>query len=314
MAEYTTLADLDQAKIRACYGIDEIVSLEPVPGGAANSSFRLGGTRAGVDVDYALTILDNDPAAAPRLAALLARLDGHFRTTELVSAVDGKCVVEIDGRVMILKQWIDGSVYPVLPAELLGKAGAALAQLHRVPTTAVTGPERLPSDGRRLTAAHRSRIADFGDRAFADWLTTRLAALDHISSGRSLALIHGDLYSDNIIVSDAGELVVIDWETACLEDPLLDLGMAVLGLGVVDGRLHPDRADAIVDGYSGVVPVTASERAGVLRDMVELSALIIAFHRYYRHNVRYPGSPAADRYREMVGIVASLPARALTGR
>ncbi|MFE6924025.1 hypothetical protein ACFVAV_23575 [Nocardia sp. NPDC057663] len=90
--------------------------------------------------------------------------------------------------------------------------------------------------------------------------------------------------------------------------------MAVLGLGVVDGRLRPDRMNAIVDGYSKILQLTPTERTGVLRDMVELSALIIAFHRYYRHNVRFPGSPAADKYREMIGVVESLPERSPTLR
>ncbi|MFD4442479.1 phosphotransferase [Nocardia sp. NPDC058519] len=314
MAEYTTLKDLDPDEIRTEYDIGEVVSIEPVPGGAANSSFRLRGVKDGGTTDYALTVLDNDPASAPRLASLLGRLSGRFDTTALVRSRDDQPAVAIGERVMILKLWVDGNVYPVFPADLLGEAGKALARLHALAADEVIGDEPLPSPGRRLTTERRSHIADFADRAFADWLTVRLAALDDIQSGRQHTLIHGDLYSDNIIVRENGELVIIDWETACREDPLLDLGMAIIGLGVVEGRLVPERVEAIVDGYSAVLPLTEQERAGVLRDMVELSALIIAFHRYYRHNVRYPGSPAADKYREMVGIVDSLADCALHGR
>ncbi|MFD3707608.1 phosphotransferase [Nocardia sp. NPDC058658] len=317
MAEYTTLADLDPADICARYGIGELVSIEAVPGGAANSSFRLRAAKRDPDrpaadaeeTDYALTILDNDPTSAPRLASLMGRLENRFQTTVLVRTKGDEPALVVapdddaNRRVMILKRWVDGNVYPVFPAELLREAGVALARLHRLPAEEVIGDDQLPAKGRRLTAEHRSRIADFTDRAFAHWLTERLDALDGLHSGRQDTLIHGDLYSDNIIVGETGTLVVIDWETACREDPLLDLGMAIIGLGVVDGRLVRERAEAIVDGYSSVLPVTAEERSGVLRGMVELAALIIAYHRYYRHNVRYPGSAAANRYQEMVGIV-----------
>ncbi|MEV0061200.1 phosphotransferase [Nocardia sp. NPDC050718] len=316
MADYTTADDLDLVTISAAYGVEDPAPLEPVPGGAANSSFRLRGTRDGAEVDYALTVLDNNPGSADRLTLLLEGLAGPvgqpelFDTTRLVRARGGERVVTIAGRVMIVKQWVRGRVHGVLPAEYLGRAGVALARLHSLSVPAVVGDHRLPSDGRRLTAEQRSHTTEFGDRSFAEWLDIRLATLDGVGSGRPDVVIHGDLYSDNIIVSDQDDLVVIDWETACLEDPLLDLGMAVLGLGVVDGCLVPSRMDAIVEGYSSVLPLTVAERTGVLLDMVELSALIIAFHRYYRHNVRFPGSPAADRYREMVGVVESLPGRA----
>ncbi|MFE1596253.1 phosphotransferase [Nocardia sp. NPDC058705] len=313
MAEYTRLEDLDQDEICARYDLGEVM-IVPVPGGAANSSFRVHEVRGKVEADYALTVLDNDPASAPRLASLMEKLaNRHFETTELIHPSDSGLTVEIDDRVMILKRWIEGNVYPVLPDDLLGDAGAALAGLHALPLADVIGDEPLPAQGRRLTAEHRSRIDKFTDREFVQWLTEHLAALDNVHSGRSNTLIHGDLYSDNIIVGEQGTLHIIDWETACIEDPLLDLGMAIIGLGVVDGRLVRDRAEAIIDGYSSVLPITQDERTGVLRKMVELSALIIAYHRYHRHNVRYPGSPAANKYREMIGIVKSLDDCALHG-
>ncbi|MFI1239256.1 phosphotransferase [Nocardia salmonicida] len=314
MAEYTTLKDLNPDEIRAEYDVGEVVSIEPVPGGAANSSFRLRGVKGGSATDYALTVLDNDPESAPQLASLLGRLAGRFDTTELVRTTGGRATVTIGGRVMILKLWVEGNVYPVFPEDLLGRAGAALARLHALPVDEVIGDNPLPSLGRRLAAERRSHIADFADRTFAQWLSVRLAALGDTDSGRQHTLIHGDLYSDNIIVRGSGELVIIDWETACREDPLLDLGMAIIGLGVIEGRLVPERVEAIVEGYSSELPLTSRERTGVLRDMVELSALIIAFHRYFRHNVRYPGSPAADKYREMIGIVDSLAGCTLSGR
>ncbi|MFD3594791.1 phosphotransferase [Nocardia sp. NPDC058640] len=316
MAEYTRLEDLDRGVIADRYGLGEI-AIEPVPGGAANSSFRVHEVKG---ADYALTVLDNVPDSAPLLASLMGMLEKHFKTTVLVRTVDDQPTVVLgsggdsERRVMILKRWVDGNVYPVFPAELLGEAGKELARLHRISVDEVVGDAQLPAQGRRLSAEHLSRIVDFEDREFADWLTRRLDALGDIHSGRPDTLIHGDLYSDNIIVDEAGNLVIIDWETACREDPMLDLGMAIIGLGVVDGSLVRERAEAIVEGYSSVIEVTPEERAGVLRGMVELSALIIAYHRYYRHNVRYPGSPAANKYREMVGIVDSLAACALHGK
>jgi len=45
------------------------------------------------------------------------------------------------------------------------------------------------------------------------------------------------------------------------------------------------------------------------RDRIEHAALIIAFHRYYRHNVRYPDPERAATYREMTEFVDSGPGK-----
>ena len=126
---------------------------------------------------------------------------------------------------------------------------------------------------------------------------------------RAPCLIHGDLFDDNVIVRDDGGLSVLDWETLSLDDPLLDLGMAAVGLAQDEaGLLDTDRLHTLLGGYEKQRPVPGSEGA-LLPLEIEHAALIIAFHRYYRHNVRFPNPERATYHRAMVRFTESVTRR-----
>ncbi|MEU3600261.1 phosphotransferase [Streptomyces sp. NPDC006798] len=303
MANYTTIDRIDLPAVVRSYGLAE-ARLEPLAGGAANSSFHLISTTG----EFVLTILDNhDLPSAERLAVhTRAAFRQGMPTSEIVPSVDGSLITRLDGRPVVLKKWIEGRVVQPLPLELLPEAGRILGRLHGVPPE-TPGFSDIPVGGRRLSAGHRALIPGFADRDFAAWLTERLDRVDRLEAGRTraLAVVHGDLFDDNLLVRPDGGLAVLDWETVSLDDPLLDLGMAAIGLAKVDGLLAPDRFNALVSGYREVVP-EADTTTVALAVEIEHAALIIAFHRYYRHNVRFPDPAKAALHTEMLGFVDSV--------
>ncbi|WP_416566169.1 phosphotransferase [Nocardia testacea] len=298
MADYTSLRELNLSAVAHRYGLPEL-SAEVLAGGAANSSFTVWDGNS----KYVLTALDNHTfSSAERLSDLMSTLKlFRFPTCELVADTNGKKVTNFGGRPVVLKHWVEGRVEIPLPDILLSRVGVLMAQLHSLPTD-IAG---LPLGTRRLTPAHEKTIWDFEDREFGSWLTDRLAGVRDLRSSRQDAVIHGDLYADNIIIGSDDSLFIIDWETASLDDPMLDLGMAIIGLAVSGGRLSSERARDIIAGYASVCPI-AAEDLSLLPQMVEHAALIIAFHRYARHNIRYPDSRYAGLYREMVDLVDSI--------
>jgi homoserine kinase type II len=302
VATYSTVDDIDGHHICKQYGLD-LLSLEPLDGGAANSSFKAT-TGQG---PFVLTVLDNhDAASAHRLAV---HTDAMFRlgmpTAEVVRNLTGQMVTAVGDRLVMLKRWIPGQVLDRLPDDLLPTAGELLAELHRLPPAQV--PD-LPVGTRRLSSEHHAAITTFPDQEFARWLTERLADVhdreaDLADGGQVIS--HGDVFSDNLIVRPDRRLAIIDWETISLDSPLLDLGMTVLGLAKDDGRLSPHRANLIVKGYVVTRPLSAEELR-TLAVHIEHAALIIAFHRYYRHNIRFPDPAKRHLHAELIGFVDSL--------
>ncbi|ONK11304.1 phosphotransferase [Streptomyces sp. MP131-18] len=303
MANYTTLDQIDVPVLAGRYGIEQ-PKLTGLTGGAANSSFRVSSPSG----EFVLTVLDNhDAHSAQRLAVHTQAL---FRlgipTTEVVPARDGSLTVPLGDSTAILKRWVAGEVIEPLPVALLPEAGRALAQLHLL-DPASSGLEEVPIGTRRLSPAHLERIPQFEDRAFADWLTTGLRRVRAAESEarRQPRIVHGDLFADNLVVSENSRLTILDWETVSLDDPLLDLGMAAVGLAQENNMLIPTRVRALVDGYCSVIPLTDQD-AATLPVEIEHAALIIAFHRYFRHNIRFPDPDKRTAHRALIDFVNSI--------
>ncbi|MGP2440188.1 phosphotransferase enzyme family protein [Streptomyces sp. JW3] len=190
------------------------------------------------------------------------------------------------------------------------EAGEFLAHIHDLAPQA-DGLDDVPVGSRRLSSGHVAQISQFGDRKFAQWLMSRLDRVRAAEADilRAPCLIHGDLFDDNVIVRDDGGLSVLDWETISIDDPLLDLGMAAVGLAQDEaGLLATDRLHTLLDGYEKRRPFTATDRA-LLPLEIEHAALIIAFHRYYRHNIRFPNPERATYHRAMVRFTESVAGR-----
>ena len=274
-------------------------------GGAANSSFRLDTPHDGRV--YVLSALDNhDEPSARHLAAVtrgFARLG--LPTVQVVANRDGDDVTVVRGRPFLLKDLIAGEVEDPLPSSLLPAAGELLATLHGFAPDSLD----LPVGTRRLSSGHRAAAADFPDRDFAGWLDGQLAEIGRHEAAhrRTPTAIHGDLFADNLIVRPDGQLSVIDWETASLDDPLLDLGMAAVGLCQdAAGHLSVDRLRLLVEGYDRRRHLSPEDRAELPVEIAH-AAVIIAFHRYHRHNVRFPDPARATYHRAMVSFVESVP-------
>ena len=225
MATYTNLDLVDLLAVTAHYGI-ELSAAEPLKGGFANSSFHLNCAEG----NFVLTALDNHDAQSAAQLARWTRL--FFRaglpTAEVIAGADGEDTLVAGERPFILKRMIPGQVVEPLPLGQMPTAGKLLARLH-----GISDPDLdLRVGTRRLSEAHRALIEGFPDQAFAKWLTDHLNEIDRKEAAhhRDKVPVHGDLFADNLIVGPDGSLSIIDWETVALDDPLLDLGIAAVGV------------------------------------------------------------------------------------
>ncbi len=226
---------------------------------------------------------------------------------EIIPTVDGDLAIMLGERPAILKRWIAGTVHAPLPHQYLPAAGRLLARVHALP---VCSPRLLavPAGTRHLTARDAAELAFLPDRKFAAWLTdrlTRVRAAEH-RPRPTPTVIHGDFFADNLIVHDDGGLSVLDWETVSRDDPLLDLGLAIVGLAQ-DGRnrLAPARLNALLAGYEQISPLDEPSRS-VLPGSITEAALILAYHRYRMFNITFPDPARSSMHTELFGFVDSV--------
>jgi aminoglycoside phosphotransferase (APT) family kinase protein len=225
----------------------EQAEIARLPGGSVNRSYRVR-TPAGRfvlryspapdawlacdrSVERALHSLAAQAGLAPRIVAA----DPHDRwlVTELV-----------EGAV-----WTDASFARVECLEVLGDT---LRRLHAIAPPAVGRLDllgALTAYARRLDA-QGSSLAGYLEQAAMAWQLSG-------APDRPVAVLHHDLHGSNLIDSPQG-LVLIDWECAVVNDPLLDVACVL-------SYFEPARAHAkVLLHRSGLGTVTARQLAAAV--------------------------------------------------
>ena len=295
MATYSRLEELDLDAFQDAYGL-RIEDWTPIAGGMANSSFRV----AASGEEFVVSILDNqDDQAAERLAAAnIAMGKSGIPTSTVVPRRNGDHIFYNSGKRVLVRQWLPGVTHKKLPQHLLRAAGELLGKIHDVPQEGLD----VPLGNRRLSAALVDVLEDFPDQQHAEWIRRRLVKLQALfpsNDSHRWTAVHGDFIGANI-VEDAGQLFAIDWETLTIDEPMLDVGMSLLNMCVEGTSFDDARASLFLEGYrrSG-----RSIAETLIRPGVEYAAVILAFHRYRRHHIRFPNPARHDYYRIMVDFV-----------
>lgn len=128
----------------------------------------------------------------------------------------------------LLMEWVDGSTELTdreLPAGL-DQMARFLVELHRL------DPLRLPfNDGLETIEDPRVAIERYVPNSeIGRHVAAGLAAGDSAPAVSRPALLHGDYWPGNVLWQDGRLAAIIDWEDACLGDPLADLATARLEL------------------------------------------------------------------------------------
>ena len=174
----------------------------------------------------------------------------------------------VDGRFGLVYERVDGpSMVEVVVAEpaRAPELATALAELHAAMHERSGSGLPEMRDGLRRVIARAPRVA-------AD---TRVAALERVNTlPTGDALVHGDFHPGNVVMTDAGP-VVIDWLTAGIGPPAADVARTLFLLTgtVLDDTIPRDRhelvealrhafADAYLARYRALRPLDAAELAG----------------------------------------------------
>lgn len=298
MANYTELSDEAALDLAGQWGL-EIRRFDPIPGGAANSSYFLE-TIDGTHL--VLTVLNNhDVATATDLVDLVRFLHAaDIPTPPILERPDGSDLVVAEGHPVIIKEYAEGTVSPELTLAALSSVGAALMHLHEL-----DAPERFRLRSRRLPSDWKVAAQEF-DARFRRWLETVERLIGTTIDGLPrTSLVHGDLFPDNIVVTpETGKVQILDWETAGFDAPEVDLGFTIVGLCRSDANaIDPGRRDSLLDGYGATFDAAATKPCAIH------AAAVYGYHRYLRHRVKYPNAELADYYLEMCEFAASLDCR-----
>jgi homoserine kinase type II len=292
LADYTRLSSRDLSLLLAGFG-ETVAHFEPIATGFANSSFHV---VAGSGRELVLTVLDNhDVESTERLVRLTDWLvEEGVSTPSILRDESGSAVRFHSGHPCVVRPFVEGEQPEHLTQTQIQRVGEAMARYHAldVPPELALPTRRLPENWREVLVDGPESLLGMVQAADVD--VRRLPTT-------STCLVHGDLFPDNMIWDESGTLHILDWETASIDHPVLDLGFTLVGL-TGGAPLTLDIISHLTAGYSPNHDFDFCELATASR----YACAVLAFQRYNRHVVRFPNPEKADLWKGLLPFADSL--------
>ena len=269
MAVYTHLGAEELARLIAEYDVGELVSAKGIAEGVSNSTWLIEttGAAAGGPARFILTMYERriDLADLPYFLGLLDHLSAKgCPVPRTIHDRSGASYRMVDGKAVALIEFLPG-VSPTRPSAAQARAvGEVLAQLHLA-----SGDFPLARPNGMGFAANAATLAACGAQRLATIHSDLPGMLAPAQAAAALDLdalpqaqIHSDLFPDNVLMLGGRVTGLIDFYFACTGALALDLAVTHAAWCFDSGnRYQPDLGSALIEGYTGIRPLEAAERA-----------------------------------------------------
>ncbi|MEM7116354.1 MAG: homoserine kinase [Chloroflexota bacterium] len=272
--------------------------VQPLSGGHANSSFLLDGP----DGAFILTVFETAPLPkVVRLGRILQWLAAYnFPTTRIVPTAKGKLVGKKWGKPHLLKHYIAGETDKSLSDSLLYELGCKIGHLHQI------SPPPFLATRHDYYTLWSTVLNNSINPTFGQWLVAEVEKIaDQIPATLPKGLIHGDIFWDNVLVSQGKLQAIIDFERAHYQVKLFDIGMAIVGTCVTQGEVDLAKARALVTGYESQRALQTAEKKWLQR-LIRYGALLTAVWRFWKYHLEMPSPDKAQEHEKMVKIADNI--------
>jgi homoserine kinase type II len=278
------------------YGIVNIKAVSLLSGGSENTNYRIKTSAR----DYVLTICEQKSLQESRqLVNLLDYLAKQgFSSSKTLKTLNGELVSQWNNKAIIVKSFIKGEIVADLPTDLLHNLGAQLASLHLL-----AAPSYLPSElgyGKEKF----DLVKEYAPQSsFNHWLLGNRDYIDqHITKDLPKALIHSDLFYNNIIVTrDRKHATIMDFEEASYYYRVYDIGMMIVGCCCYNNCFDHRKITSFLSGYQQSITFQASE-IEALQAFTVYAATATAFWRHQNYNYVNIDATMAEHYVAMKNL------------
>jgi homoserine kinase type II len=272
MSVFTPLSQNELSAFLEPFGLGRLVSFEGISAGTENSNFFVSCEQG----EFVLTLIERGPVDdLPFFVSLLDCL--HAADLPVPFAVpdqEGRKLHRLNDRPALLQPRLPGKHVKVPNARQCQELGKVLAQLH-----AATSRSDLTRQSDRGLAwmEQQSREAldelDSPERELVEPLGSVMQRLLTDRPPLPKAILHGDLFRDNVLFEGPNLTGLIDFYNAASGWALYDLAICVNDWCLDEhAHLNPQLAQAMLAGYASQRRFLAVEAAH-WADMLRLAAL-----------------------------------------
>jgi len=292
VALYTLLDRAAVDSLARRFGIDGITDFSVIDGGSENTNYCLETNSE----KFVLTLCDQKSLIqATNLANLLLHLtDQGIRTSRVVVPPAEPMVILHCEKPVMLKYHVEGNVATNLTDDLLVQLGEEMARLHTI-----DAPSYLPRSFPYGRSCFREVLNSNLDHDYLAWLSEKNSYLqEQIPNNLPIALIHGDVFCDNLIVQGKRLMAIIDFEEACHYYRNFDLGMAIVGACRNRRGISFSKVRKFLQGYQSDMTLELVERES-LKAFAVYAAVATSFWRFRQYHLLRPEPEFQDKHVEM---------------
>lgn len=264
MAVYTQVSAEEMARFLARYDAGELVSAKGIAEGVENSNYLVDTTTG----RFILTLYEKrvDAGDLPFFLALLDHLADKGRPVpRAIRDREGIQIQTVAGRPACLIEFLTGVSVSHPNAAQAHAAGEALGRMHAAAADFTGGRANSMGPAGWADIARRGdgdfdRIAPGLARRIADEIRYLQA---HWPEALPHAVIHADLFPDNVLMRGDAVTGIIDFYFACSDIRAWDVAVTHAAWTFEsDGTgFHPDLGAALIGGYDEAFGLSDAERA-----------------------------------------------------
>lgn len=284
MAVYTKVSREELENFLGGYDVGKLLSFEGIEQGVENTNYHVFTEKD----RYILTLFEKrvDPADIPFFFDFTSHLSkSGIACPWTVSDKEGKFVGSLCGKPAALISFLAGKGLETsgISVSHCSQLGLALARMH---CAAETFPLKRKNsvtlkEWKELAAKTRDR-ADEVEKGLASFVEEELLWLErNWPSGLPQAVVHADVFPDNVFFDNGNFAGVIDFYFSCTDFLAYDLALVINAWCFdMEWCFVPERLDALLSSYESVRPLTEDE-SKVLETLCRGAAMRILMTRLH---------------------------------
>jgi homoserine kinase type II len=331
MAVYTEVAFAEAAALLHALELGDLTDLQGIKGGIENTNYFVTSERDGATLQHVLTVFERlGFEQLPFYLHLMKHLAGKgIPVPDPATTPSGEILHTLQGKPAAVVNRLRGHSELVPTQAHCQAVGDMLARMHLAGRDfALTQPNLRGMGWWNETVPV---VLPFLEAGQASLIRAELAYQNHVAASPAYAAlprgpIHADLFRDNVMFEDGALTGFFDFYFAGCDSFLFDLAVCLNdwcvhhGNGEADGAPDAARAQALLQAYEAVRPLSAAERsllpamlrAGALRFWISRlwdlhlpreAAMLQAhdpshFERVLRHRLPLAGEPLQRPFAE----------------
>lgn len=296
MAVFTEISNAQLDELLSHYDIGQARSLKGIASGIENSNFYL-------DTDkgkYVLTIFERlNKDQLPYYLELTSHLGKKgLAVSYPIPRKDGGLLSEINGKPCSIAPCLSGTYVEKPSAKACREMGEMLAKMHNAVEDFPFSQENTKGSAFWLSSIPllKPYIPERLYQMLEEEVTRQLE-LQKSPEYQALpaGAVHADLFRNNALINQNGDdeslAGVIDFYFACNAPFLYDLAVTLNDwtIDLETGKFEPDRAQAMLEGYNSVRPLTEEDHK-LWQDILSAAALRFWVSRLYDYYMPRPAS------------------------